>query len=290
MMRAEVTPVSLTKATDHSAGVGGMESIGGRLARGFEQLLNAAIGEAVAAKPGSVNVTSYTEWRIAQNPHGLLLRYALTPKNDQMLVHIPGILLSQMVDLAFGGSGNVSVRSGFTPTEMRYAARFAEGLMPAIGEAWKTTPPVAVRLVSVETDLLNACWPKSHDQIFLQSFCVESHAIKSATMSWLVATDTAKVIPTVQPADEAALPDLVWRDRMKAAAMDVRLPARSVLTRCELPLTRLLHLAPGDVLPVFLPANVPLIVAGRIFAHGSIGEANGRAALQIATIEKGTYV
>ena len=290
MSAAEILPVSLLKTADETAGVGEVASVGERLSRGFQELLSAATGQPLAAKPGSVNLASYTEWRIAQNPHGVLLRYALTPKNDQMLVHLPGALLTQMVDLAFGGGGNVSARSAFTPAEMRFATRLAEGLVPAIREAWDGSLSVAPKLINVETDLLNAAWPKTHDQIVLQSFLVESQAIKPATISWTIASDTFKAMPTTQSDSVTSLPDPVWCNRMKSSAMAIRLPARSILTRCELPLTQLLHLAPGDVIPIFLPASVPLTVAGRIFAHGNIGEANGRAALRIEAIEKGNYL
>jgi hypothetical protein len=34
-----------------------------------------------------------------------------------------------------------------------------------------------------------------------------------------------------------------------------------------------------------LPADVPLFVAGHLFARGTIGEANGRSALKIENME-----
>jgi flagellar motor switch protein FliM len=40
------------------------------------------------------------------------------------------------------------------------------------------------------------------------------------------------------------------------------------------------------VLPLILPSQIPLLVEGRVVAHGSIGEANGRAALRIEKIGK----
>ena len=46
-------------------------------------------------------------------------------------------------------------------------------------------------------------------------------------------------------------------------------------------------LAPGDFIPVCLPTRVPVTVAGRLLAHGTIGEANGRAAIKIDKLEHG---
>ena len=70
------------------------------------------------------------------------------------------------------------------------------------------------------------------------------------------------------------------RDRMIAALMQVCLPVRSVFVRPEMPIARLLALRPGDVIPISLPQHIPLTVAGRLFAHGTLGEADGRAAIR----------
>lgn len=287
MTAAEILPVSLFKATDDDGGCTEIEVVGDRLAHGLQELLTASSGHAFAVQPGSVNAASYAEWRIAQNPYGMLLRYRLTAQNGQMLVHIPGVLLSQIVDLAYGGNGNLVLRSAFTPAETRFTERFAEGLLPAIRAAWKDAPSVMPSLVGIEPDLLNANWAKAQDRILTNNLSVEGNGIKLAMVCWIMSVDTAKAAPTAQAGSEPTSPDPIWRQRMRASAMAVRMPARSVLTRCELPLTRLLHLSPGDVIPIFLPTAVPLTVAGRTFAHGSIGEANGRAALCIETMEKG---
>jgi len=73
---------------------------------------------------------------------------------------------------------------------------------------------------------------------------------------------------------------------MRAAAMRIRLPARTILAHSDISFQRLLTLAPGDILPLLLPTQIPLTVAGHVFAHGSLGEANGRTALLIEKMEK----
>ena len=52
-------------------------------------------------------------------------------------------------------------------------------------------------------------------------------------------------------------------------------------------LVKLLSLEVGDIIPITMPRQVPVTVAGRKFALGSIGEANGNAAIMIDQIEKG---
>ena len=72
------------------------------------------------------------------------------------------------------------------------------------------------------------------------------------------------------------------------ALRDVRLPVRSVLARPEISLVKLLSLEVGDIISLTIPRNVPVTVAGRNFAYGSIGEANGNAAIMIERIEEGS--
>jgi flagellar motor switch protein FliM len=72
---------------------------------------------------------------------------------------------------------------------------------------------------------------------------------------------------------------------MCSALGEVRLQARSVLARPTVSVSELLDLKPGDVIPISLPAIVPLLVSGRQIALGKMGEQDGRAALKIEKVE-----
>ena len=74
-------------------------------------------------------------------------------------------------------------------------------------------------------------------------------------------------------------------DALIDAVMQVHLPVRSIFARPQVPLAKLLSLRAGDVIPVCLPDFLPVTVAGRQFAHGTVGEAGGRAAIKINSIE-----
>jgi flagellar motor switch protein FliM len=86
--------------------------------------------------------------------------------------------------------------------------------------------------------------------------------------------------------DEASVRGSEWRERLAAAVGEVRVQARTVLARPQLSLSELMQLQPGDVIPVSLPARVPLLVEGRRIAVGAVGEHDGRAALKIEKMEQ----
>jgi flagellar motor switch protein FliM len=75
--------------------------------------------------------------------------------------------------------------------------------------------------------------------------------------------------------------DPVWRRQLAERMDDVRLPARTVLARPNLNMSQLMALQPGDVINIHIARHLPLIIGNRVFAHGSIGEQDGRAAFMI---------
>jgi len=79
---------------------------------------------------------------------------------------------------------------------------------------------------------------------------------------------------------------LQTRERLGTAVGEIRIEARTVLARPELSLSELMQLQAGDIIPVSLSKHVPLIVAGRRIALGTVGEHDGRAALKIDKMEQ----
>jgi flagellar motor switch protein FliM len=237
--------------------------IGDRLARTVQDLLSRRAK--VQAKAAPITHARYAEWRIAQNPFGMLLRYATGRIGEELIL--------------------VIARGAFSPAETRFVERLAEQLLPQIGLSVGMNQPCS--LIEMQPDILAFNWPKWRDQIVVAGIFIECAAIKSATINCFMDIATARLVADrVADTGEAKLAaDPAWTSKMRAATMRVHLPARAVLTRAELPASQLLSLAPGDILPVLLPTQVPLTVAGHQFARGTIGDANGRAALKIEHIE-----
>lgn len=65
---------------------------------------------------------------------------------------------------------------------------------------------------------------------------------------------------------------------------DIALPLRAVLADMRVPVSRLSALAPGDILPLSLRREVPLLAQGTEIARGTIGTMDDRVALKLTTI------
>lgn len=64
----------------------------------------------------------------------------------------------------------------------------------------------------------------------------------------------------------------------------IPLPLRAVLVDMTVPVSLLSQLKPGQILPVAVARNVPLMAGEHVIAHGSVGAFDDRAALQLTQI------
>ena len=229
----------------------------------------------------------YSEWCLSQPAFSLLMPFELNKEAGEIVVHVPGQLISQILDLQYGGTGDVPSRNSFCTSETRLVARLGAVLLPVINRAMQGIVTEPAKPLPVVTDLPAFDLPQYRDSIVLAKIGIEWIAPSPVMITCFIGYAQAKKIamrfadanPTTMPAEPQ------WRAKMHNAALGVALPARAVLTQADFPASQLLGLRAGDILPVLLPADVPLFVAGRRFARGSIGESNGRVALKIENME-----
>lgn len=286
-MTTSLPTASLIRGQAKQIDLASFEALAQHIVPGLQGLLDVSSIGAVQITAGAANAARYQEWRITQNPFGALLRYRFANRNDQLLVHLPGYFIGQIVDLHYGGSGVTSVRSGFSNTELHFVRSFGEQFANLL-KALRTSEMLQADFVEMHTDLLYAHWPKSRDDIAIHTVFAESDNIKPTAITLVMALDSLDLLAGGNNRDETStvMVDAAWAEKMREAAMHLQVPVRAILMRNKLPLQRLLTLSPGDVLPLMMPSQIPLIVDGHTFARGSLGESNGRAALRIETIGK----
>ena len=241
----------------------------------------------VEASVQTVTEARYSEWSPSQPAFSLLMPFELGKDAGELVVVVPCQLISQILDVQYGGSGDVPLRTSFSMSETRLVARLNAHLLPFINRAMLGIIAEPARAQPVQTDMLAFNLPQYRDSIVLAKIEVQHPAFGTTMIHCFIGFAHAKKIamrfadanPTVMPAEPE------WQAKMQNAALRVALPARAILTHTDVPVSRLLSLRAGDVLPVMLPADVPLLVAGRPFARGIVGESNGRAALKIENME-----
>jgi flagellar motor switch protein FliM len=283
--QAQVT--SLLRVADDVPGFPGLERVSERLGRGLRDV----IGEQITIESQPAMLKTYEVWRAEQGSSGAICRYHLHPVKGAMLLVFPPVLIARMVDIFFGGTGEAGgQRTGLTSTELRFLSRIADQCLPILNAAWGDVMEINAQLLNIETDVTNTVFVKDSDLVIITPFALSGAGMTEAYISCVYPVAALRPINALSQlshdVSDLAV-DPVWRDKMADAVMQVSLPMRTIFARPELPLSQLLSLKPGDFIPVNLPARLPITVAGRLFAHGTVGEANGLMAIKIETIEQG---
>jgi len=244
----------------------------------------------IAAAPTVIR--TFGDWQAEQPEFTSLSLYSFKPMKGPILLKVESDFISRMVDAFYGGSGITATKRGkeFTGTEESLLARFAEALIEALAEAWADIIPAKPMLRARETNIGFVALTKPDEPVAVSQFIIQPWPGQTATVEFLYPLAGLRSVEAALAAkmpDEVGAKNAEWKARLDAALGEVRVEARTVLARPELPLSELMRLQAGDVIPVSLPHLVPLIVEGRRIAIGAVGEHDGRAALRIERIEQG---
>lgn len=284
--RNDVTPVSLAQTqTDDAELVQIIDANTKRMAGGVVALL-ATMGLDVQAQPLASRVMTFGQWRALQPEGCAVAQGQLSTPSALMLLAVPPGLVSRLTDIFFGGSGeSAPVPAALSLTEVRIWRRLAADLLACHARALGHSEPA--HIVHIETERDNLRQARADDAVVIQSLTLgrgktnlgQIDIVHMAARLRKLGTDSAPDAPVKEPTDTA------WRARLADALTQVHLPVRVILAQPEMSVERLISLSAGDIIPIILPNKLPLIVSGTLFAFGSIGEANGRAALCIEQVE-----
>lgn len=281
--------MSLGTASEDVAAYVGLDRVGERFARGMTDMFEGFGVEAAKVRFLGTEALNVASWRQSHTDIALGATFQLKPFKGKMGIAFPAALVFQLVDLFFGGDGEVeAIDREFSAAENRFIARIADHTGALLRPCWAGIADVEASLASIDIDAKKLGVGRASDQLFVQRFSVSGGLLAERQVECLYLASALRHADKLQSQDEDDSPEPVdpaCRDRMMMSVSQVCLPVRSILARPELPLSRIMTLQPGDVIPLTMPRSVPLTVAGRLFAHGTIGESNGRAAIRIESIQ-----
>jgi flagellar motor switch protein FliM len=277
----------LRKAADSYA-FPALDSVAVQFARSLRDLIRALGVPSVQVERASAETMSFADWTAASAP-AIFWRYHAPPLKGPILLGAPRPLLLQLVDIFYGGKGSLAgEREELTDAEDRFAARLGRDMGLQLAAAWGDKLTLEPELDCVTGDPAKLAAVRADDELFVQRFILRGAPLEGRTIACAYPLAALRGIAGAEPVAEIpGNADPVWASALHKTLREVRLPVRSVLARPEISLVKLLALEVGDIIPIGMPRHVPITVAGRSFALGSIGEANGNAAIMIEQIEKG---
>jgi flagellar motor switch protein FliM len=229
---------------------------------------------------------------LARLPKGLMSLHMLKmgSLNGQAMVVLEGGLVFAMLDLFFGGSGVVTgTHTEFTPSEDAIARRAVAGMVDVLDRTWADLTPISFEHLSTETNPKMIGHLDGDDPVVVVRFALTIGEGRTSPLDIvypLLALKPLAPVLSSKVQGRRSDGDPRWQAGLTRAVMDVPLAVRSVLVEPIVPLSMLMNLKPGDVIPIDLGHEIPLLVASNRFACGTMGHANGRTAIRLDRLEE----
>jgi flagellar motor switch protein FliM len=265
-----------------------LQHLSARLAKSLKPVFEGMLRKEMRAWAEPLVVQRYSDYKTERGAsiaawQGL----AITPGKNRAFLVMDGKFVMEMLDCFFGGDGDSAVPGEFTPAAETLVARVGQALVAPLDSAWE---PVAKLAFRVATDGNIALPPalEADEPIVVTRFGVAHGEHKPVFVDILypvaaLKPHTASLTAKVHGAAAEVEPE--WRSGLTRVVMGVGLQVRSVLAEPVIPLGRLLELKTGDVIPIEFGAEVPVMVAKRRLGTGTVGTANGRAAVRLSSLE-----
>ncbi|WP_375429229.1 flagellar motor switch protein FliM [uncultured Sphingomonas sp.] len=265
-----------------------VQHLSARLARSLRAVFEPLLQRELRCWAEPLAVQHFSDYR-AERGHDLTawLPMPMTSLGGQALCVFDGRFVFELLDLFFGGSGFTPpvLPAEFSPAAEAMIARLGGMIAPPLAAAWEPLARIdfAVGHVEANAAMLGVA---AEDALIVTRFGLAAEDAPPVHLDLLYpvaamkphgASLTGRVLDKVEP-------DPAWRTGLTRAAMNVTFPVRSVLAEPVVPLSLLMNLKAGDVIPISFGANVPVMVGGGCLGAGTVGVSNGQAAVRLTSL------
>jgi len=206
-------------------------------------------------------------------------------RGNQLLVLSPSFV-SLLTNAYYGGSitGVSQNRSEFTATEHRVIELVSDRLNAALQLAWRDLMQLSFNVTSREENMQFVAFADNDEMVVNCSFMVQLPNQEPATFDILYPLQMLKPIASLlrsRMQSDQLTEDITWREKLEQAVMRVPLGVSVRLCEPDVPLSRLMSLVEGEVLPVNLTGAVDVLVEGIPMFQAQPGEQAGHAAVSV---------
>ena len=289
--RADATPSPLGNPKLNPFGdLHTLQHLSARLARALKGVWEPLLRREVRSFAEPLVVQRFADYR-AERPDTLTAWLPMAMSNHgAALVVLDGGFVLELLDLFFGGTGAAPaiLPAEFSPAAEAMIGRLGATLAGPLSAAWEPLARQDFTPGRVETNAAVLPGLDADDAAVVTRFGLAAGKAAPVFVDILypvtalkphAATLTGKVL-------DKAEPDPAWRSGLARSVMNVRFPVRSVLAEPVVPLQLLLNLKPGDVIPISVAADVPVMVGRDRLGVGTVGAANGRAAIRLTSLNR----
>lgn len=262
-----------------------------RLAKSLRAGFESYVGEGARCWAEPLAVQRFGDYK-SERPAGLTawLQLGMAPGRGRALIAIDGKFGYEMLDRFFGGDGEAPhpLPAEFTGAADTLLKRIAAGIAAQLDPAWEMLAQFNFACLETVAPLSVAPEIDANEAMVFTRLGVAAGETKP---HWIDILYPVAALKPHTPSLTAKViggepePEPEWRNGLTRNAMALRLPVRSVLAEPMVPVSTLMALKLGDVIPLSFGADVPVMVGRQKIGFGTVGTANGHAAIKMTRFE-----
>ena len=234
---------------------------------------------------GGVQVMKFGEYVHSLYVPTSLNLVKIKPLRGTALFILDAKLVFKLVDNFFGGDGRHAKIEGreFTPTELRVVRMVLEQAFVDLKEAWQAIMEVNFEYINSEVNPAMANIVGPSEAIVVSTFHIE---LDGGGGDLHVTMPYSMIEPVREMLDAGFQSDLDdqderWVKALREDLLDVDVPLSATVARRQLRLRDILHMQPGDIIPVELPEEMIMRANGVPSFKVKLGSHKGNLALQV---------
>ncbi|MFJ5256499.1 flagellar motor switch protein FliM [Pseudomonas sp. NPDC088414] len=234
---------------------------------------------------GGVQVMKFGEYVHSLSVPTSLNLVKIKPLRGTALFILDAKLVFKLVDNFFGGDGRHAKIEGreFTPTELRVVRMVLEQAFVDLKEAWQAIMEVNFEYINSEVNPAMANIVGPSEAIVVSTFHIE---LDGGGGDLHVTMPYSMIEPVREMLDAGFQSDLDdqderWVNALRQDVLDVDVPIGATVARRQLKLRDILHMQPGDVIPVEMPEDMIMRANGVPAFKVKMGSHKGNLALQV---------
>ena len=234
---------------------------------------------------GGVQVMKFGEYVHSLYVPTSLNLVKMKPLRGTSLFILDAKLVFKLVDNFFGGDGRHAKIEGreFTPTELRVVRMVLEQAFIDLKEAWQAIMEVNFEYINSEVNPAMANIVGPSEAIVVSTFHIE---LDGGGGDLHVTMPYSMIEPVREMLDAGFQSDLDdqderWVNALRQDVLDVDVPIGATVARRQLRLRDILHMQPGDIIPVEMPEDMIMRANGVPAFKVKMGSHKGNLALQV---------
>ena len=234
---------------------------------------------------GGVQVMKFGEYMHSLYVPTSLNLVKIKPLRGTALFILDAKLVFKLVDNFFGGDGRHAKIEGreFTPTELRVVRMVLEQAFIDLKEAWQAIMEVNFEYINSEVNPAMANIVGPSEAVVVSTFHIE---LDGGGGDLHVTMPYSMIEPVREMLDAGFQSDLDdqderWSKALREDVLDVSVPLSTTVARRQLRLRDILHMQPGDVIPIELQDELVMRANGVPAFKVKLGSHKGNLALQV---------